>query len=222
MAKLAYNAKKFENFLKKNFGGFHYETTTVDKENTRVYRLHFGSPEKFQYTEFWNKGGSGGDSFIEDLVIDGKPFSFEENNIDTIEKLVAYFCSTYDLQDSYAKASRAPKSEIAPLNPEAIPATATKNLVTLKIAAEKIGMDAVKSGIDSSDIPLNPLTLQVIINSAVSKKLIEDSDYYAYLDQIKAENEVIVKNVSKFSELKTLPLSDYKDAITLLNEKNLW
>ena len=219
--KLAYNAKKFENFLKKNFGGFHYETTTVDKENTRVYRLHFGNPERVSYTEFWNKGGSGGDSFIEDLIIDGQSFSFEEHSISTIEDLVAYFCKTFGFEDTYLKGSRSKSSEPAPVNPETIPATAIKNLTTLKSAMEKLG-DDFESKIANSDITLNPLTLQVILNSAVSKVLVEDKDYYAYLDEINASSEKINNVIKKFSELKSMPLPDYKKAIDWLNDKNLW
>lgn len=219
--KLAYNAKKFENFLKKNFGGFHYETTTVDKENTRTYRLHFGNPERFSYTEFWDKGGSGGNSFIENLIIDDQAFSFEEHGITTIEDLVAYFCKTYDLEDTYAKGSRVKSSDAAPVNPEAIPATAVKNLTTVKSGMAILG-DSFDEKMSNSEIPLNPLTLQVIINAAVSKVYSEDKDYYSYLDEINASAQLISDNVKKFSELKSLAIDDYKKAIDWLNSKNLW
>jgi len=219
--KIAYNAKKFENFLKKNFGGFHYDTTTVDKENTRTYRLHFGNPERFSYTEFWDKGGSGGNSFIEDLAVDGQTFVFEEHGIATIEDLVAYFCKTYNLDDTYAKGSRVKTVESAPINPEAIPATAVKNLTTVKSAMLILG-DSFEDKVSNSEIPLNPLTLQVIINSAISKVYPEDKDYYAYLDELNASAKLISDNVKKFSELKSLALDDYKKAIEWLNSKNLW
>jgi hypothetical protein len=219
--KLAYTAKKFENFLKKNFGGFHYDTIIVDKENTRTYRLYFGNPERFSYTEFWDKGGSGGNSFIEDLIIDGQSFSFEEHNINTIEDLVSYFCKTYNLEDTYSKNSRSKASDAAPVNPEAIPATAIKNLTTLKSAMNILG-DSFEDKISKAEIPLNPLTLQVILNSAVSKVYIEDNDYYGYLDEINASAALISENVKKFSELKSLAIEDYKKAIEWLNSKNLW
>lgn len=219
--KLAYNAKKFENFLKKNFGGFHYETTTVDKENTRVYRLHFGNPERVSYTEFWDKGYSGGNSFIEDLIIDEASFSFEEHNIATIEDLVSYFCKTFGFEDTYLKGSRSKSAEATPVNPEAIPATAIKNLTTLKSAIDVLG-DDFESKIADSEITLNPLTLQVILNSAVSKVLVEDKDYYDYLDVINASAKKIEDVIKKFSELKSLPMPDYKKAVDWLSAKNLW
>lgn len=168
---------------------------------------------KISYEEVWVMTPKKYSSCTADIYINGTLFegSSQEEASEAIKK-----------EFQLAKVKELPVRKAkpaAPSNPEIIPATAIKNLITMTIASKHVKIEEV---LENSEIPLNPLTLQVIINQAVSKALPDDELYYKYLDEIKAEAQVFKETVEKFSELKALPLEDYKPFIEVLNKRNLW